>query len=135
MLGFRVVVIDPRPEYNNQERFPEADWLVAEEYESAFTKLDVDENSYIAIYTTGHVNDEKCLQFAVGTKAKYIGMIGSRKKAMEVKERLLQKGIPQSVLDKVHSPIGIEINADTPEEIAVSILAEVIKVRRTGKTE
>jgi xanthine dehydrogenase accessory factor len=132
MLGFRTVVIDPRPEYNNNERFPNADMLMAEEYDVAFPKLSVDENSYIVIYTTGHVIDEKCLHFAVGTKAKYIGMIGSKKKAKEVKERLLQKGVPQSELDKVHSPIGIEIGAETPDEIAISILAEIVKFRRSA---
>jgi len=130
MLGFRVVVIDPRPEYNNSERFPEADSLIVEEYDSAFSKLSVDENSYIVIYTTGHVIDEKCLQFAAGTKAKYIGMIGSKKKAKEVKERLIQKGVEPQQLDRSHSPIGLEISAETPDEIAISILAEVISVRR-----
>jgi xanthine dehydrogenase accessory factor len=130
MLGFQVVVIDPRPEYNNIERFPNADSLVVEEYDSAFSKLNVDKDSYIVIYTTGHVLDEQCLRFAVGTKAKYIGMIGSKKKVMEVKERLLQKGVPQQQLDRVYAPIGIEIGAETPEEIALSILAEIIKVKR-----
>ena len=130
MLGFRVVVIDPRPEYNNSERFPEADSLIVEEYDSALSKLSVDENSYIVIYTTGHVIDEKCLQFAAGTKAKYIGMIGSKKKAKEVKERLIQKGVEPQQLDRSHSPIGLEIGAETPDEIAISILAEIISVRR-----
>ncbi len=132
MLGFRVVVIDPRPEYNNSERFPEADSLIVEEYDSAFSKLNVDENGYIVIYTTGHVVDEQCLQFAVGTKAKYIGMIGSKKKASEVKERLLQKGVPPQQLDRAHSPIGLEIGAETPDEIAISILAEIVSVRRSA---
>ena len=104
-LGFRVVIIDPRPEYNNIERFPDADSLIVEGYDSAFGKLDVDENSYIVIYTTGHVLDEQCLQFAAGTKAKYIGMIGSKKKVKEVKERLLQKGVLQQQLDRVYAPI------------------------------
>jgi len=131
-LGFRVVVIDPRPEYNNNERFPDADLLMAEEYGSAFSKLKVDEDSYIVIYTTGHVLDEQCLRFAVGTKAKYIGMIGSKKKVKEVKERLLQKGVPRQQLDKVYAPIGIEIGAETPEEIAISILAEIIQAKRVS---
>jgi len=134
MLGFRVVVIDPRPEYNNTERFPNADLLTVEEYENAFQRLNVDEDSYIVIYTTGHVLDEQCLRFAAGTTAKYIGMIGSKKKVKEVKERLLQKGISQKHLDKVYAPIGIEIGAETPEEIAVSILAEIIKAKRIGKS-
>lgn len=130
MLGFRVVVIDPRPEYNNSERFPDADALVVDEYDRAFSKLNVGEDSYVVIYTTGHVVDEQCLQFAVGTKAKYMGMIGSKKKAKEVKGRLLQKGISQQQLDRVHSPIGLEIGAETPEEIAISILAEIIKAKK-----
>ena len=91
MLGLRVVVIDPRPEYNNKDRFPDADSLVVEEYDNAFSKLNVDENSYIVIYTPGHVSDEKCLKFAVGAAAKYVGMIGSKKKVKEIKERLRKK--------------------------------------------
>ena len=130
MLGFGVVVIDPRPEYNNSDRFPDADSLIVEGYDSAFSKLNVDEDSYIVIYTTGHVLDEQCLRFAVGTKAKYIGMIGSRKKVKEVKEHLLQEGISQQQLDRVYAPIGIEIGAETPGEIAISILAEIIRVKR-----
>lgn len=132
MVGLRVVVIDPRPEYNNNDRFPDAGSLVVEEYDNAFSELNVDEDSYIVIYTTGHVSDEQCLQFAVGTTAKYVGMIGSKKKVKEIKERLRQKGVSQQQLDEIHAPIGLEINAQTPEEIAVSILAEIIKVRRSG---
>ena len=132
MLGLRVVVIDPRPDYNNNDRFPNADSLVVEEYDNAFSKLNVDENSYIVIYTPGHVSDEKCLQFAAGTAAKYVGMIGSKKKVKEIKERLRKKGVSQQQLDGIHAPIGLEINAQTPEEIAVSILAEITKVRRSG---
>ncbi len=131
-LGFRVVVIDPRPEYNNSERFPETDSLIVEEFDSAFSKLSVDENGYIIIHTIGHIADEQCLQFAVGTRAKYIGMIGSRKKAKEVKEHLLQKGVPQQQLDRLYSPMGLGIGAETPDEIAISILSEIIKVRRTS---
>jgi xanthine dehydrogenase accessory factor len=132
MVGFRVVVIDPRPEYNNNDRFPGADSLVVEEYDNAFSKLNVDENSYIVIYTPGHVSDEKCLRFAIGTTAMYVGMIGSKKKVKEIKDRLRKKGVSQQQLDEVRAPIGLEINAQTPEEIAVSILAEITKVRRSG---
>jgi xanthine dehydrogenase accessory factor len=131
MLGLRVVVIDPRPEYNDNDRFPNADSLIVEEYDNAFSKLNVDDNSYIVIYTPGHVSDEKCLQFAVGTAAKYVGMIGSKKKVKEIKERLRKKGVSQQQLDEVHAPIGLEINAQTPEEIAISILAEITKARRS----
>ncbi len=132
MLGFRVVVIDPRPDFNNAERFPTADSLVVEDYAIAIPKLAIDENSYIIIYTPGHIQDEQSLYFAAGTKARYIGMIGSRKKVKEVKERLLQKGVAEENLNRVYTPIGLEISAETPEEIAISILAEIIKVRRTG---
>ena len=135
MLGFRVVVIDPRPEYNNNDRFPDADALMVEEYDSAFSKLSVDENSYIIIYTPGHVTDAKCLQFAVSTRAKYIGMIGSKKKVKEIKERLRKKGVSRQQLDEIHAPIGLEINAQTPEEIAISILAEITKFRRSPITD
>jgi xanthine dehydrogenase accessory factor len=131
MLGLRVVVIDPRPEYNNSDRFPNADSLVVEEYDNAFSKLNVDENSYVVIYTPGHVSDEQCLQFAIGTAAKYVGMIGSKKKVKEVKERLRKKGVSQQQVDDIHAPIGLEINAETPEEIAISILGEITKVRRS----
>ncbi len=132
MLGFRVVVIDPRPEYTSAERLPGADRLLVEDYDDAFPKLDIDENSYIVIYTPGHVLDEQCLQSAVGTRARYIGMIGSKKKVKEIKDRLLKKGVAREKLDRVHAPIGLEIGAETPEEIAVSILAEIIKVRRAS---
>jgi xanthine dehydrogenase accessory factor len=135
MLGFRVVVIDPRPEYNNNDRFPGADSLIVEEYDDAFSKLSVDESSYIVIYTPGHATDEKCLQFAVDTAAKYVGMIGSKKKVKEIKERLRKKGVSQRKLDEIHAPIGLEINAQTPEEIAVSILAEITKFRRYPITD
>jgi len=133
MLGFRVVVIDPRPEFNNTDRFPDADSLIVEDYAIAIPKLDINEDSYIIIYTPGHILDEQCLYFAAVTKAKYIGMIGSKKKVKEVKERLLQKGVSQQQLDRVYAPIGLEIGAETPEEIVISILAEIIKVKRTRR--
>lgn len=130
ILGFRIVVIDPRPEYNNKDRFPNADSLIVEDYESAFAKLTITKDDYIIIYTPQHTFDEQCLQLACGTDAKYIGMVGSKKKVKEVKGNLLKKGVSRQKLDTVHAPIGLEIEAETPEEIAVSILAEVIKVRR-----
>ncbi len=133
MLGFRVVVTDPRPEYNNDEKFPGADALYAEDYDSAFKKLPIDENSYIVIVTHGHKGDEIVLAQALKTPAKYIGMIGSKKKVKEIKDRLLARGITQAQLDSVYSPIGLDINAETPEEIAISILAEIIDVRRHNK--
>jgi xanthine dehydrogenase accessory factor len=131
LLGFHIVVIDPRPEYNNADYLPDADELIAEDFNRAFTKLNIKPTDYIVIYTYAHTMDEECLHFALGTQAKYIGMIGSKKKVMEIKERLMKRGITQEQLDSVHSPIGIDINAETPDEISVSILAEIIKVRRS----
>ncbi len=129
-LAFRVVVIDPRAEFNNKERFPNADSLVVEDYADSYSQLDINRKSYIVIVTHGHAFDEQCLQFAVSTEAKYIGMIGSRQKVREIKDHLLQQGISESALDRVHAPIGLSIGAETPAEIAISIIAEIIKVRR-----
>lgn len=131
-LGFRVVVIDPRAEYNNIDFFPTADSLMVNEYADAFSQLPLGEGSYIVILTPGHISDEQCLELAVGNEVKYIGMIGSQNKVKEVKERLLKKGILKQQLDRVHAPIGLAIGAESPEEIAVSIMAEIVKVRRTG---
>ncbi|MHB8278295.1 MAG: XdhC family protein [Candidatus Humimicrobiaceae bacterium] len=132
MMSFRIVVIDPRPDYNNKDRFPDAELHIVNEYKDAFPKLTIKSDSYIVIFTTGHVFDEICLNFAVGTDARYIGMIGSKKKVADVKERLLKKGISQKRLEQVYSPIGIEIGAQTPAEIAISIFAEIVKVKRLG---
>jgi len=131
LIGFKVAVIDDRAEFANQERFPEADQILAEDFRTAFSRLTINKASYIVIVTRGHHYDELVLELALGTEPKYIGMIGSRSKNKAVFSHLRAKGIPQERLDKVHAPIGLEIHAHTPEEIAVSILAEVIKVRRS----
>ena len=131
LLGFKIVVVDNRPEFANPERFPEATLTLAEDFAKAFQKLKVDKLSYIVIVTHGHESDEAVLEGALTTEAKYIGMIGSETKNKAVFSRLLAKGIPQEQLDRVHAPIGLKICAQTPEEIAISILAEIIKVRRS----
>jgi len=130
MIGFRVVVTDDRPEFANRERFPEADEVIAQDFPAAFPQLPTNRASYIAIVTRGHLQDETVLEWAVKTDATYIGMIGSRKKNQTV--YLQAKGIPEKRLKEVHAPIGLNINAKTPEEIAVSIVAEIIKARREG---
>ena len=131
LLGFKVAVIDDRAEFADPDRFPEADILLAEEFSKSFPKLKIDKSSYIVIVTRGHQHDELVLEWAVGTPAKYVGMIGSKTKVETIFSHLLAKGITNQQLDRVHAPIGLEIEAQTPEEIAVSILAEVIKVRRS----
>ncbi|MBA7483129.1 hypothetical protein ES707_18640 [subsurface metagenome] len=131
LVGFKIVVIDDRPEFANSQRFPEAELTLAENFAKAFSKLKIDKSSYIVIVTPGHKGDEAVLEGALATEAKYIGMIGSKTKNKAVYSHLLAKGISQELLDKVHAPIGLNIQAQTPEEIAVSILAEVIQARRS----
>ena len=131
LLGFKIVVIDDRAEFANPQRFPEAELTLAEDFHKAFPELKIDKSSCIVIVTRNHRYDELVLEWALGTQAKYIGMVGSKTKNKAIFSHLLAQGIPQEQLDKVHAPIGLEIYAQTPEEIAVSILAEIIKVRRS----
>jgi xanthine dehydrogenase accessory factor len=129
MVDFRVTIIDDRPEFANAERFPEADETIAEEIAAVTKRLDINSSSYIVIVTRGHQKDTQVLQWAATTPAGYIGMIGSKRKIHTVFSYLKTKGISQEQLDRVHSPIGLPIGAETPEEIAVSIMAEIIQVR------
>ena len=131
IAGFKIVVIDDRPEYANPQRFPEAERTLVTDFAQAFSKLKADKSSYIVIVTHGHRGDEAVLGGAIATQAKYIGMIGSKTKNTAVFSHLLAKGASQEKLDQVHAPIGLSIHAQTPEEIAVSILAEIIQVKRS----
>ena len=128
-VQFKVVVIDDREMFANRERFPESDEVIVSEFEKCFDRCHIDESSYIVIVTRGHLYDGFVLEQAIKTKAPYIGMIGSKRKISTLYENLMKKGIPKEALEKVHAPIGIDINSETPEEIAVSIVAELIKVR------
>lgn len=134
MVGFRVVVIDDRAEYANSERFPKADEVrVITDFNNAFEGLEIDKDSSIVIVTRGHQYDKEVLEQALKTNAGYIGMISSRKKRDTIYQALLAEGITQEQLDRVYSPIGLDIGAETPEEIAVSIVSELVKVR-SGQT-
>jgi xanthine dehydrogenase accessory factor len=130
MAGFRVTVIDDRPEFANPERFPEAARTIAADFIESFTNITVKPSSSIVIVTRGHKADEMVLGVAATTPAGYIGMIGSRKKVAATFERLISRGVPADALRRVRTPIGLEIGAVTPEEIAVSIVAELIHARR-----
>ena len=132
LCGFNITVIDDRAEFAHAERFPEAEVIFAEGFTESFPLVKIDKSSYIVIVTHGHQHDEVVLEWAVGTPARYIGMIGSKTKNDTIFTHLLARGIPREQLDRVHAPIGLEIEAQTPEEISVSILAEVIKVRRSA---
>lgn len=129
MVDFRVVVIDDRPEFANAERFPEADEVIAGDMASLMPQLDINSSTYIVIVTRGHQKDTQVLEWAAKTPAAYVGMIGSKRKVCTAFSYLKTKGITQEQLDRVHSPIGLPIGAETPEEIAVSIMAEMIQVR------
>lgn len=131
-VGFRVWVIDDRPEFANRERFPDAERIRVTAIDQAFREIDVTPNAYIVIVTRGHVHDHQALGEALKTQPAYIGMIGSRRKRDIIFRALREAGVPDELLDRVHSPIGIDIGAETPEEIAVSIVAELIAVRAAG---
>jgi len=131
-VHFRVIVYDERREYANRERFPDADDIIAEDFGHIFDKVRIDEDSYIVIVTRGHKCDQIVLEQAVRTQARYIGMIGSRQKTRMLLQKLEDKGVPSGLLDRVYSPIGVSIGAVTPQEIALSIVCELVKVRRLG---
>jgi xanthine dehydrogenase accessory factor len=130
LAGFRVSVIDNREAYANRERFPEATDVYAEEYEDIFPKLAVNESTYIVIVTRGHRDDMRVLRWAIDTRARYISMIGSKRKTIGVVKELEKEGIPRAAFDRVYAPMGLEIGAVSPEEIAISVGAEMIAMRR-----
>jgi xanthine dehydrogenase accessory factor len=127
--GFKVVVIDDREEYAAPDRFPQAAKVQCRPFAGVLKKLDIDHTSYIVIVTRGHMHDKTILEQSLKTDAKYIGMIGSRRKRDMIYDKLLEEGFTQDDLGRICSPIGLDIGAETPEEIAVSIAAELIKVR------
>ena len=128
--GFDVMVTDDRSSYATPERFPAAGEVHALDFEDAMRKLDPNESSYIVIVTRGHRDDLRILRWAVQTPARYVGMIGSKRKVIGIFKTLREEGLPAHLFDRVHAPIGLDIGASTPEEIAVAITAELIAVRR-----
>jgi xanthine dehydrogenase accessory factor len=130
LAGFAVRVIDDREAFANRERFPEADETLAGEYEELFPKLTINGNSYLTIVTRGHRDDMRVLRWAVETEARYIAMIGSKRKVISVIKELEKEGMARELFERIHAPMGLEIGAITPEEIAVSVVAEMIAVRR-----
>jgi xanthine dehydrogenase accessory factor len=129
-VHFRVVVLDDRSEYVSEERFPDSDQrIVLESFEDAFGGLPVDRDSYVVIVTRGHSHDRTILGQALRTDAGYIGMIGSKRKNHLIFQGLLLEGFTHDDLQRVSAPIGIPIGGETPEEIAVSIVAQMIQVR------
>ncbi len=130
-IGFQVSVIDDLSEFANRERFPQADEIYDMSYQDAFEKIVITGASYIVIVTRGHRGDKEVLEMALNSRVSpaYIGMIGSIRKRDTIYEALKKNGTSQQTLDNVYSPIGLDIGAQTPEEIAVSIIAEIIQVK------
>ncbi len=134
IAGFEIVVVDDRESYANRERFPEARDVYADEYEQVMAQLAPTESSYIVIVTRGHRDDMRVLRWAAETPARYIGMIGSQRKVIAIYKELEKEGIAAEKLARVYAPVGIDIGAITPEEIAVAIVAELIAIRRGSQT-
>jgi xanthine dehydrogenase accessory factor len=130
LAGFATVVVDNRETFANRDRFPEAAAVHAAEYEEVFPNLPVNENSYLIVVTRGHRDDMRVLKLAIATPARYIAMIGSKRKVLNVVRELEKEGIARAVFERVFAPMGLDIGAISPEEIAVSVVAEMIAVRR-----
>jgi len=128
-IDFKITIVDDRKAFANKKRFPEAKTVICSPYEKAFAKLKPTPQTYIIICTRAHSHDEKCLGFALSTPARYVGMLGSKKKNAALKKKVKEKGISARRIRDLRAPIGLEIGAVTPEEIAVSIAAELIRFR------
>ena len=129
-INFKTVAIDDREEYANRERFTKASEVkVISDFKHAFDGIETDENSYIIIVTRGHMGDYDVLKDALKQKSAYVGMIGSRKKNAMLFDMLRKEGYAEEDIKRIHAPIGLSIQAETPEEIAISIAAELIQVR------
>jgi xanthine dehydrogenase accessory factor len=129
LAGFRVEVLDDRPKFANSERFPDADLVLVDAIESGAARLTLGDNSYAVVVTRGHKGDADALAAVLGRGLRYVGLLGSKPKMVHVFSALQQRGVPPAELARVHTPVGLRIGAETPEEIAVSILAEMIAVR------
>jgi xanthine dehydrogenase accessory factor len=128
--GFEVTVADDRESYANRERFPDAKEVLAEDFDRIMARVAPNESAYIVIVTRGHRDDMRLLRWAVQTPARYIGMIGSKRKTIAIFRQLTEEGLAASLFERVHAPVGLDIGAVTPEEIAVAITAELIASRR-----
>jgi xanthine dehydrogenase accessory factor len=135
LAGFDVTVIDDREAYANRERFPHAQQVIAEDFEKAIARLSPSESAHLVIVTRGHRDDMRVLRWAVQSPARYVGMIGSKRKTIKIFEELTREGLAAHLFDRVHAPIGLDIGAVTPEEIAVAITAELIAARRKAERQ
>lgn len=132
-LGYRIIIIDDREDFANPVRFPEAFRTIAADYEEGLGQVSVNLNTFIVIATRGHRHDDVALQAALRTPARYLGLLGSKRKSLLIYKNLYEKGIPLHRIQEIHAPVGLDIGALTPEEIAVSIMGEIIALRRGGE--
>jgi len=130
-LNFEVAVIDDRPDFASRERFPDADKIMVQDIAQALCEFPIDPLTYIVIVTRGHQHDEEALYNVIDSSARYIGMIGSRRKVKLIFEDLIERGVSKEKLQQVYSPIGLDINSKTVPEIAVSIAAQLVQVRNS----
>jgi xanthine dehydrogenase accessory factor len=128
-VGFQVHVVDDREKFANRERFPDATEVIAEDIPTWFGRVQLPPHSYVVIVTRGHTNDLEALRALAPRELRYLGLIGSRAKVARIYDALRDDGMPADDLKRVHAPIGLDIGAVTPQEIAVSILAELIAVK------
>jgi len=134
VVDFFVTVIDDRLLYANRERFPDADEVLVGDMAQMLKEMTITPSCYIVLITRGHAYDEPCLRVVLPSQAKYIGMIGSRRRIKACFQRFRDEDkISEELIEKVYAPIGLDIGTETPPEIALAILGEVIKVRRGGK--
>jgi len=129
-VGFRVEVADDRVKFANRSRFPDADAILVDSFPEAAARMTLGRNSYAVVVTRGHKGDTEALEAVLGRELRFVGLLGSKPKMVHIFADLEERGVSPEVLARVHSPLGIEIGAQSPEEIAVSILAEMIAVRR-----
>ncbi len=131
IAGFHITVIDDREEFANKERFPDANTIIVGDFQDAFNYLDFTGNEYVVIITRGHQFDAEALVESMKRDARYVGMIGSKRKVKIILDHMRKSGFNEGTIGRIHAPIGISINAETPEEIAISIAAELVSVRNT----
>lgn len=133
LLGFRIVVFDDRAEYANRDRFPQAEEVLVEDFETGLRALDITPNTWVVIATRSHESDATALRAVIESPATYIGLLGSRRKVSLIFKALREEGVEEEQLARVYAPVGLDLGAETPEEIALSIMAEIIMLRQGGK--
>jgi xanthine dehydrogenase accessory factor len=131
-VGMRVFVVDDRPEFANVERFPEADIVLTQDFVSGIADLPINANTFIVIATRGHRYDDTALEAAARTPARYVALLGSKRKTIMIYEELIRRGLPIERVRELRAPSGLDITARTPEEIAISIVAEILMFRLGG---